>query len=124
MLQNKQPILIKSRHFSNTTQVKINKTYALRVGGAYNARGLTGGGLSRTTSTPDELSSERKASAAPSTAFLEALKATRPARFLEMTLASESPKRIMRPVDRKKLLEKYVQVRRIIEYIFHIISLE
>lgn len=92
---------------SHWERKKWRWTHALRVGGAYSASGLTGGGFSSTTSTPDEFSSDLKASAAPSTARRDALNATRPARFLETTLVSESPRSMMRPVEKFSLLMKF-----------------
>lgn len=56
-------------------------------------RGFTGGGFRSTTSISEKVSSFLKASAAPSTAFLEALKATNPGPLFE----PESPRKIMRP---------------------------
>lgn len=58
--------------------IKKIQSYVLRTGVAYKARGFTGGGFKSTTSIPEEVSSVLKASAAPSTAFLDALKATNP----------------------------------------------
>ena len=58
--------------------IRSENSHVLRTGVAYRAMGFTGGGFRSTTSIPEERSSALKASAAPSTAFLEALKATNP----------------------------------------------